>query len=147
MLNTALLGQIEYKDHQGNPIAASEISFIAPYKHIADGFYNWCCVGCGTEHSNRSCGWPIAGQVLRCSGCGSMNLLVKTNTIELDQCFGKHLQLEDRELTLKIKEAQLSDYVPRATWDRAVVLLRKVGDNTDAIHTELHNVLQSFPKP
>lgn len=72
------LSQEKYKDENGHEVDAATVQALAPYTHIVDGFYNWSCGSCGTDHSSRSCGWPIMGQVLECHSCAKMNLLVPT---------------------------------------------------------------------
>lgn len=94
------LNQESYKDESGKDISASQVQCLTPYKHIVDGFYKWQCAHCGKEQGSRSCGWPIAGQVLECNGCKTMNLLVKTNCSELDKAFGMLIRMEEREKEL-----------------------------------------------
>ena len=94
------LNQESYKDDNGKEIPASKVQCLAPYKHIVDGFYKWECGRCGKEHGSRSCGWPIAGQVLECDGCQTMNLLVKTNCEEIDKAFGLFIHMEERNKEL-----------------------------------------------
>jgi hypothetical protein len=94
------LNQESYKDSSGKDIPSSKIQCLAPYKHMVDGFYNWECGLCGREHGSRSCGWPIAGQVLECDGCKAMNLLVKTNCEEIDKAFGLFIKMEERDKEL-----------------------------------------------
>jgi len=95
------LTQENYKDSSGKDIPASKVQCLAPYKHIVDGFYTWQCAHCGKEQGSRSCGWPIAGQVLECGECQTMNLLVKTNCEELDKAFGLFINMERREKELE----------------------------------------------
>lgn len=76
------LAQKKYTDCNGEPIDASTVDGITVYNHIADGFYEWYCFYCNKIHSNRSCGWPIAGQILYCSDCMKWNLLLRSD-IEL----------------------------------------------------------------
>jgi len=104
------LNQTTFKDHQGNDIGPESIEFIAPYKHIVDGFYEWECGNCGIKHSDRACGWSISGQVLKCR-CGKMNLLVKTNIDELNQWMGKNLTLTELDRQIKEKQEHLDQYV------------------------------------
>lgn len=94
------LAQTTYKNDNGNPVDAGTVEVLAAYKHIADGFYNWDCSKCGHGHSSRSCGWPIAGQVLACDKCKSMNLLVRTNCEETDKALRLLFQNEEREKEL-----------------------------------------------
>ena len=107
---TTLL-QETYKNDNGNEISADKVEYLAPYKHVIDGFYEWECGACGKKHSSRSCGWPISGQVLQCESCRKMNLLVRTNTDELSAMFGKNIRLEELDRQIKDKEAKLDQYV------------------------------------
>ena len=101
------LGQAVYEDDNGHPVEAEKIDCLAPYTHVADGFYWWTCGGCGVEHSDRW--WSISGRVLKCGdgrsealgesrilpGCGKMNLLVRTNCTEITEALtGKWRQAE-----------------------------------------------------
>lgn len=136
------LGQKFYKDDNGRDVDASLVQFLAPYLHVCDGFYNWECGRCGREDSSRACGWPIAGQVLKCSGCGAMNLLVKTNTVELDALVSKKNQLDLGLMRLASDRAAYDAMVKRAATDRLRTLegalrsllteITKPGTNTDA---------------
>ena len=139
-----ILGQKEYKDDNGNSISAEKIEFIAPYKHIVDGFYEWECGQCGNKHGCRSCGWPIAGQVLRCEKCGFMNLLVKTNTAELDKWFGKNIELEKREQDIVAKEKVLANYIPKERWNEMVKILKKVSEFNQTFSVEIGNCIQGL---
>lgn len=114
------LGQRTYKDENGNEISADKVEFIAPYQHVADGFYNWECGQCGNTDNSRSCGWSISGQVLKCRKCGYYNLLVKTNTDELNQWMGKNLTLEQLTAEITKKQAESAQYVPRAEVDALI---------------------------
>jgi hypothetical protein len=105
------LTQPSYKDDNGNPFSADKVDCLAPYKYVIDGFYTWECGHCNNSESNRSCGWPIAGQVLKCSACQKMNLLVKTNCVELDHAFSlqnKHEEREKELLRLQNIESELN---------------------------------------
>jgi hypothetical protein len=73
------LSQEEYVDNNGRKVPASKADQVATYYYVMDGFYTWYCP-CGEEHSTRSCGWPIAGQVLRCPKCGKHSLLLRSDT-------------------------------------------------------------------
>lgn len=93
--------QEKYKDDNGHEITAEKVQVLAPYQHIADGFYRWQCGSCDKEHGSRACGWPISGQVLKCDGCRKMNLLVRTNCEEIDKAFGSYLANEERTKELE----------------------------------------------
>ena len=69
-------------------VDAAVIEYLAPYRHLSDGFYRWECGQCKSEHGDRACGWPISGQVMRCNKCGQMNLLVRTNCAAIDEALG-----------------------------------------------------------
>ena len=138
------LNQPQYKDHNGNPISADLVQCIAPYKHVIDGFYNWECGQCKHEHASRSCGWAIAGQVLTCEKCGYFNLLVKTNTVELDTCFGKMIELEEREGDVKRKEEKLSEYIPKSRWLEMVKTLKKVSEFQKQFGIDINNCIQGL---
>lgn len=109
------LAQVEYKDSNGNHIPADKVQCIAPYKHIIDGFYEWECGQCHEKDNSRSCGWPIAGQVLSCPKCGYMNLLVKTNTEELDKYFGRNLSLEELDRQIEDRKKNLNQFVYKSS--------------------------------
>lgn len=97
------LGQSLYKDENGQDIAADRVRALAPYRHIADGFYNWQCGHCCQTHNGRA-GWAISGQVLRCESCDSMNLLVRTNCIEIDTALaGKWRSVEMEQENERLK--------------------------------------------
>jgi hypothetical protein len=107
--------QDKYKDDNGHDFAAADVQCLAPYKHIADGFYHWTCGICFHDHASLSCGWAISGQVLKCGACSRLNLLVRTNCIEIDEAMsGKFRALDrDRELERlqgieKFNEGELS---------------------------------------
>ncbi len=128
------LAQGDYVNSNGNPVAASTVQALAPYRYIADGFYEWECGACKAKHTSRSCGWPIAGQVLICEdrgmdhptagdGCGAHNLLVKTNVKELDECFGMKLTLEQETATLRREQTQLQETIRHQTEQRLGNLL------------------------
>jgi hypothetical protein len=107
------LGQEKYKDANGRDIAASQVDVLAAYQHVADGFYRWTCGRCHAEHADRACGWPISGQVIRCeqhtpafgdrneTGCGAMNLLVRTNCGEIDVALAGMWRVPDRDKELE----------------------------------------------
>src|SRR5208283_2666104 len=95
------LQQVKYKDENGREIDASSVEVLAPYMHVADGFYNWTCGACGSAHATRSCGWTIQGQVLPCDTCKKMNLLVKTNCEEIQQLMQREWDDEERKVELK----------------------------------------------
>ncbi len=90
------LAQAKYKDHNGHDIEASAVSVITSYKHIVDGFYSWDCgyQECGFPHSSRSCGWPIAGQVLQCEKCKRMNLLLRSDCEVIGEAVEKLFESE-----------------------------------------------------
>ena len=101
--------QDKYEDDNGHPFEASEIDCLAPYTHIADGFYHWTCGLCGQEHSDRW--WNISGRVVKCGdgrsealgehrvlqGCGKMNLLVRTNTKEITEALSSKWKSAEME--------------------------------------------------
>lgn len=98
------LGQAQYKSDNGHDIDAATVEYLAPYAHVADGFYSWECGQCKHKHSSRSCGWPISGQVLRCDKCGQMSLLVRTNCAALDEALTglwRSKEMEDENERLK----------------------------------------------
>jgi hypothetical protein len=101
------LQQAQYKDDNGRDIDASNIEYLAPYRHIADGFYRWECGQCKYEHSERSCGWPISGQVMRCQKCGQMSLLVRTNCAAVDEALsGMWRSAEQADENARLKDIQ-----------------------------------------
>lgn len=112
------LGQEFYKDDNGRDVAASTVEFLAPYLHVCDGFYKWECGRCRRSEDSRACGWPIAGQVLKCGGCGALNLLIKTNTVELDALVRKKNQLEIGLQDLARDQEQFNAEVTRAATHR-----------------------------
>ncbi len=93
--------QKKYKDDNGHEFDAADVQCLAPYTHIADGFYNWTCGICHHDHSSRSCGWPISGQVLHCDGCKRMNLLVRTNCVEIDEAMSGKFRAPERDRELE----------------------------------------------
>lgn len=115
------MGQEFYKDDNGREISAALVEFISPYQHLVDGFYRWECGGCKNEDGSRSCGWPIAGQVLRCSNCQALNLLVKTNTVELDKLVGRNNELETGLQQLKTDRERFD---PEVKWKVKETLTR-----------------------
>lgn len=138
-----MLDQEAYKDDNGRDVAASEVDFIAPYKHICDGFYNWECGRCRREHSSRSCGWSIAGQVLKCEGCGAQSLLVKTNTIQIDELVKTKNELDLGLMRLASDRTAFDAEVKRAADRRIEQLkgpLRRLLNEIDA-----HSALVSPP--
>ena len=88
------LAQPKYKGDHGQELDASLVDVLTPYKFIADGFHHWECGICHCEHFDRSCGWPISGQVLACKSCSKMNLLVRTNCVELDALMTRNFAAE-----------------------------------------------------
>lgn len=74
------LAQEEYVNENGHKVKADIIDCVTTYYHIADGFYEWECSECKEKNANRSCGWPIAGQVLVCPNCNNRNLLLTSST-------------------------------------------------------------------
>jgi hypothetical protein len=92
MLN---LQQAVYEDGDGHPVEAAKVQALAPYVHIADGFYNWTCGACGTGHSDRW--WNISGRVLPCHGCKKLNLLVRTNCTEITEALSGQWQSKERD--------------------------------------------------
>ena len=123
-MSFTLLAQKEYVDDQGHPVLATTVE-IAPYTHIADGFYKWECGSgsCRALHASRSCGWPVAGQVLRCEKCGTLNLLVKTNVKELDECFGMKIRLEEDSSALKREQEAFYQLIERSARQKLQHLL------------------------
>lgn len=110
------LAQAVYEDDNGREFPAEKVDCLAPYTHIADGFYRWTCGSCGEEHSDRW--WNISGRVVQCgdgraeafgdsvvkSGCRKMNLLVRTNTKEITEALsGKWRQAEIVEENERLK--------------------------------------------
>lgn len=110
------LQQAVYEDDNGREFPAEKVDCLAPYTHIADGFYTWTCGSCGVEHSDRW--WNISGRVVQCGdgrsealgasrilkGCGKMNLLVRTNTKEITDALGgkwKSVEMEKENERLK----------------------------------------------
>ena len=71
--------QDEYVDDNGQKVKADVIQNITTYYYIVDGFYEWYCGHCHEVYNTRSCGWPIAGQVLTCQKCGQNNLLLRND--------------------------------------------------------------------
>lgn len=88
------LAQPKYKGDNGQDLDSSQVDVLTPYKFIADGFHHWECGICRFDHFARSCGWPISGQVLACKSCFKMNLLVRTNCIELDTLMKRNFETE-----------------------------------------------------
>ena len=91
------LQQELYKNDNGHDIEAARIQVLTPYKYHVDGFYQWACGSCEFEHHSRSCGWPISGQVLECESCHKMNLLVRTNCVEIDETLQGKWKSEERD--------------------------------------------------
>lgn len=101
------LQQTSYKDGNGHGINSSAVQVLAAYRHICDGFYDWACGSCVFEHHSRTCGWPIAGQVLKCESCGKMNLLVRTNCIEIDALMRRNMEVEyDKKELERLKDIE-----------------------------------------
>jgi hypothetical protein len=111
------LGQAVYEDDNGREFPAEKVDCLAPYTHIADGFYHWTCGSCGEEHSDRW--WSISGRVVKCGdgrsealgehrilpGCGKMNLLVRTNTKDITEALGgKWRQAEIAQENERLKD-------------------------------------------
>lgn len=95
------LQQEKYKTDNGQEIDASVVEVLGSYQHIADGFYNWTCGRCSTQRTDRSCGWPISGQVIRCEKCTAMNLLVRTNCAEIDEALSGKWRAPERDAELE----------------------------------------------
>lgn len=92
------LQQEKYETEAGNPINAEAIDFLASYTYIADGFYNWVCGGCGKEHTDR---WiTVSGRAHECTGCGKLNLLVRTNCTEINEALQGKWRAPEREKEL-----------------------------------------------
>jgi hypothetical protein len=92
------LQQEKYETEGGAPINAEAIDHLASYTYIADGFYNWMCSGCGLEHNDR---WiAVSGRVHECSGCGKMNLLVRTDCTAIQDALQGKWQSEERDKEL-----------------------------------------------
>lgn len=111
------LGQAIYEDDNGREFPAEKVDCLAPYTHIADGFYRWTCGGCGEEHSDRW--YSISGRVVKCGdgrsealgphrispGCGKMNLLVRTNCKDITEALsGKWRQVEIAQENERLKD-------------------------------------------
>jgi hypothetical protein len=143
------LNQTIFKDHTGNSVGSELVEFISPYSHICDGFYEWECGNCGKKHASRSCGWSISGQVLKCEdsshmggskdGCGKMNLLVKTNTDELDKWMGRNLTLADLDKQIKYRIEQLDQYVFKSSLKELVEANEKYNRARQDWNTSLAN--------
>jgi hypothetical protein len=82
------------------------VDYLAPYRHISDGFYEWECGQCKDLHGDRG-GWALSGQVLRCEKCGHMNLLVRTNCIAIDEAIsGMWQSAEQADENKRLKDIQ-----------------------------------------
>ncbi len=92
------LGQEQYEDENGFPFPASKVDALAPYTHIADGFYDWTCGACGAEHHDRH--FKFSGRVSACKKCDKMNLLVRTNCAELNELIGEKWESGERDQEL-----------------------------------------------
>ena len=104
-----------------------QIQTLASYQHIADGFYTWECGHCAAEHSSRSCGWPIAGEVEPCGGCKFVNLLVSTATIELNE-LRKRKWAEDSVF----KELEELRGIQKYNSDQVIALKRELWNTVEA---------------
>jgi len=93
------LQQLKYEDEDGREILADNIDCLAPFTHIADGFYNWTCGRCGVENSDRW--YKISGRVVKCRCCQKLNLLVRTDCDNVASL--QMRQREFEELTLEVK--------------------------------------------
>lgn len=108
------LGQTGYVNDNGVATDPDEVEFLAPYKHVVDGFYTWECGNCSQSHGSRSCGWPISGQVIACESCKKKNLLVRTNTNEISEALALAFRREEVEIDLARKRAESEKYIPVA---------------------------------
>ena len=113
-----------------------QIQTLAAYQHIGDGFYVWECGSCWYEHSSRTCGWPIAGQVESCEQCKSINLLVSTLTDEINELRSRKWaeesvmkELEELRGIQKYNADQLIA-LKRELWDAVESAMRKVRDTS-----------------
>jgi hypothetical protein len=96
------LQQAVYEDDNGRPFEADKVDCLAPYIHIADGFYNWTCGLCGHDHADRW--WSISGRVVVCLQCKKNNLLVRTDTKEIVEALSgkwKSAEMEKENERLK----------------------------------------------
>lgn len=99
-----MLLQAQYKNANGNDIDAAVVEYLAPYRHLSDGFYRWQCGQCKHEHGDRA-GWAISGQVLCCEKCGQMNLLVRTNCAAIDEALsGMWRSAEQADENVRLKD-------------------------------------------
>lgn len=97
------LQQEIYEDDNGRPFEAEKVACLAPYTHIADGFYTWTCGSCGEENSDRW--YNISGRVMECHSCRKTNLLVRTNCAEINKLTWRNFEFEE----LKLQVARLKD--------------------------------------
>lgn len=125
------LMQSTYKDGNGNEVQAATIDVLGPYKYMSDGFHHWECGACQHKSFDRSCGWPIAGQVLKCAACGKHNLLVKTNCVEIDEAltgFWKQPEVvKELEALREIRRLNHADIetVRRQVWSEIGVAMER----------------------
>lgn len=132
----ANLGQEIYKDGNGHDIVATEIDVLTPYRHISDGFYIWACGACGHAHNDRSCGWAISAQVLPCASCHKMNLLVRTNCIQIDEA----LSGKWRSAEMEQENARLTG-IERFNEEQIQQIRREVvAEVTNALERAAHKV-------
>ena len=125
------LFQERYKDDNGHPIDASKVEVLASCTHIADGFYKWSCGKCNAEHDSRACGWPIAGQVLECKECKTMNLLVRTDC---------------EWVTDKLRLAPMSDWTKDKPWEEGYYWVRSVEEIPGTTTTHIIEVFRIWRK-
>lgn len=120
-------------------IPAEQITCLAPYKYICDGFLTWECGKCGKEHSDRM--FSTSGVVVQCGrprdvygnakdgtlsekplglvydgGCGALNLLVRTNCLAISEALKKQWEFDEDwkanqhiKDILKFNDEQLSE--------------------------------------
>ena len=125
------LFQEQYKNDNGYPIDASTVQALASYTHIADGFYEWNCGKCDAKHSSRACGWPIAGQVLECKECHTMNLLVRTDC---------------EWVTEKLRLAPMSNWTKDKPWEEGHYWVRAADEISGVTTTCIVEVFRIWRK-
>jgi len=108
-MNKFMSAQKEYVDHNGNKMSVEKVENISTYKHIMDGFYTWVCSNCRNKHDTRSSGWPISGQILKCEECKKLNLLLRSDTDEVNKAiewYFSSLRDSYEDITKRIKETE-----------------------------------------
>ncbi len=80
---------------------------ITTYKHIADGFYEAKCGYC-QKHTlgSRSCGWSISGMVVKCSECGKINLILRSDVDEVNKAIFWYYSAQERKYEEIVKEVR-----------------------------------------